>query len=252
MRVNVGTVERIGSVAAGATLLYLARRQGRNAGPAGTRKIRRSTRRVIARWVERAGTGLVVRGLVGYCPVNELIGRDSHSTETRTALGGPRGIHVLESIVVPVVPPVAYRFWRDLSNLPRFMSHLERVDVVDATHSHWVAKAPAGLQVSWDARIINDVENKLIAWRSLDHADVVSAGSVRFRPASNGTAITVHLQYAPPGGKLVDWIAEAFGQSASRAIREDLQRLEGQLTEYQNQWSPWPLMPTPNLASSQG
>ena len=198
---------------------------------------------MVARMAEQAGTGLVARGLVGYCPINELMGRDSSTRDTRKALGGPRGIHVLESVVVPVVPSVAYRFWRDLSNLPKFMSHLERVDVVDATHSHWVARAPGGLQVSWDAKIIGDVENKLIGWRSLDHADVVSAGSVRFRPAGDGAAITVHLQYAPPGGRLGNWIAAAFGQSASQAIRADLERLTDQLLAFQEQWSPWPLMP---------
>jgi uncharacterized membrane protein len=82
--------------------------------------------------------------------------------------------------------------------------------------------------VSWDAKIINDVENELIGWKSLDHADVVSAGSVRFRPVAGGTEIAVHLQYDPPGGKLGEWVATAFGQSPSKAIREDLQRLRDQ------------------------
>jgi uncharacterized membrane protein len=136
---------------------------------------------------------------------------------------------VLESVVVPGPPEAAYAFWRDLSHLPRFMSHLERVDVVDSTHSHWIAAAPAGLHVEWDAKIINDVEGKLIGWKSLEDADVVSAGSVRFRPTTGGTEITVHLQYDPPGGKLGNWIAEAFGQSPSQTIRQDLRRLKLQL-----------------------
>ncbi len=249
MRINVGTVERIGSVAAGAALLYLAsRRRAGVSRPTGRARVRRLVSRRLARLVEQTGTALLVRGLVGYCPINELAGRNSFSTDTRTALGGARGIHVLESVVVPVAPAVAYRFWRDLSNLPRFMSHLERVDVTDATHSHWVARAPAGLQVDWDAKIINDVENKLIGWRSLDHADVVSAGSVRFRPASGGTRITVHLQYEPPGGRLGDWIAEAFGRSPAQAIRADLARLNEELVRYQGQWGPWPLVPQQAVA----
>jgi uncharacterized membrane protein len=217
VQLNVGTVERIGSVSAGAALLYFAGR--------GRRRFRR-----FSRVVERAGVGLVVRGLVGYCPVNALAGRDSRSRDTTVALSGPRGIHVLESVIVPVSPSAAYRFWRDLSNLPRFMSHLQRVEVVDATHSRWIARAPAGLQVAWDAKIINDVEDRLIGWRSLECADVVSAGSVRFRQTAAGTAITVHLQYDPPGGKLGNWIAEAFGQSPTQNIREDLQRLKLELT----------------------
>jgi uncharacterized membrane protein len=226
VQLNVGTVERIGSVAAGAALLYFAHRPGRTGSPSGTRRWLRGT---VTRSLRQAGTGLVVRGLVGYCPVNALMGRDTHSRESKIALGGVRGIHVLESIVVPVPPAAAYRFWRNLANLPRFMSHLDRVDVIDATHSHWVAAGPAGLQATWDAKIINDIENRLIGWKSLDCADVVSAGSVRFRATAGGTEITVHLQYEPPGGRLGNWIAEAFGESPARAIRDDLQRLKHQL-----------------------
>jgi uncharacterized membrane protein len=212
VRNNVGTVERIGSAAAGVALLYFGRRGSR-----------------LSRLAETAGTGLLVRGVTGYCPVNALLGRNPSAKDSRIALAGPRGIHVLESVVVPGAPEAAYEFWRDLSNLPRFMSHIRCVDVVDSTHSHWIAAAPAGMQVEWDAKIINDVEGKLIGWKSLEDADVVSAGSVRFRPTAGGTEITVHLQYDPPGGKLGNWIAEAFGQSPSQTIRQDLRRLKLQL-----------------------
>ena len=58
--------------------------------------------------------------------------------------------------------------------------------------------------VEWDAEIFNEMPNKLIAWRSLEGADVVSAGSVNFDHAGGGrgTRVTVHLQYSPPGGKV--------------------------------------------------
>jgi uncharacterized membrane protein len=216
----------MGSVAAGVALYFLAAPSRRRT----SRGVAAWSRRTAARVAQQAGIGLMVRGLVGYCPVSTLLGRDSNSRETRTALSGPRGIHILESVTVPTTPATAYRFWRDLSNLPRFMSHLERIEVADATHSRWIARGPAGVPVTWNAKIINDVENRLIGWKSLECADVVSAGSVRFRPTAAGTEITVHLQYDPPGGKLGNWIATAFGQSPSTAIREDLQRLKLELS----------------------
>jgi uncharacterized membrane protein len=206
---NVGTWERIGSVAAGAGLVYLA-----------------SRRSPSSRALRAAGAGLMVRGFSGYCPVNALTGRDSRSRDSKRALGGPRGVHVLESVIVGADPATVYRFWRNLAHLPRFMRHLERVDVIDSTRSHWVAAGPAGASVEWDAEIINDIENKLIAWKSLENADVVSAGSVRFRPTTGGTEITVHLQYDPPAGSLGAGIAAVFGREPSQTIREDLRRLK--------------------------
>jgi uncharacterized membrane protein len=211
VRTNVGTVERIGSAAAGVALLYLGRRQSR-----------------VARLAETAGTGLLVRGVTGYCPVNALLGRDSSVKDPRIALAGPRGIHVLESVVVPGPPEAAYAFWRDLSHLPRFMSHLERVDVVDSTHSHWIAAAPAGLHVEWDAKIINDVEGKLIGWKSLEDADVVSAGSVRFAPlgSGRGTEVRVRMQYDPPAGRIGAAVAWMLGHDPASSVREDLRRFK--------------------------
>jgi uncharacterized membrane protein len=124
--------------------------------------------------------------------------------------------------------PEIYRFWRDLENLPRFMTHLESVQDLGNGRSRWVAKGPAGVKVEWEAEIINEVEDKVIGWRSLPNSDVVTAGSVNFDAARAGrsTQVTVHLQYAPPGGRLGKVIAEIFGDEPRQTIREDLRRLK--------------------------
>ena len=121
-----------------------------------------------------------------------------------------------------------YRFWRNLENLPQFMRHLESVEKITDTISHWRAKGPAGMTVEWDAEIYNEVANKLIAWRSLEGSDVVSAGSVNFDRAADGlaTRVTVHLQYSPPMGKVGAAVARFFGADAETEIREDLHRFK--------------------------
>ena len=108
------------------------------------------------------------------------------------------------------------------------MTHLDRVTESADGKSHWVAGGPAGLAVEWDAEIINDVDNKLIAWRSLPGSDVVTAGSVSFDAARAGrsTQVSVHLQYAPPAGKAGALIASLFGREPSQTIREDLRNFK--------------------------
>ena len=126
--------------------------------------------------------------------------------------------------------PVAevYRFWRRLDNLPRFMTHLNRVSETPGGTSHWVAAGPAGIAVEWDAEIINEIENKLLAWRSLPGSDVVTAGSVSFVAARSGrsTQVSVHLQYAPPAGKAGALVASLFGREPSQTVREDLRHFK--------------------------
>jgi uncharacterized membrane protein len=111
------------------------------------------------------------------------------------------------------------------------MKHLESVKMLDDTRSHWVVKAPAGATVEWDAEVINEVPDQVIAWRSLANADVTSAGSVNFSemPGGRGTEVRVRLQYDPPAGKLGAAVATLFGEEPSQQIADDLQRLKEML-----------------------
>lgn len=208
MRSNVNDLDRAASVAAG--LLLIA-----------------ATRHTRGRALATAlGAGLLARGVTGFCPVTATM-RGGRRDDTREALGGRRGVHVRESILVRAPRETVYDFWRSLSNLPRFMTHLDRVDIINDTRSHWVTKGPAGLQVEWDAELINDRHPDLIAWRSLAGAEVASAGSVRFRETlDGGTEITVRLQYEPPAGKLGAWVSAFLGEDPARQIRDDLRRLK--------------------------
>ena len=211
---NMAGVERWGSLAAGGLAIAYGLTRRSRAGA----------------FLAAAGTTLVYRGATGHCPVYSTLGvtTASHSDDTRVALSGPRGIRVHESIRVEKPLDEVYRFWRRLENLPLFMSNLENVTDRGNGRSHWVAKGPAGKAVEWDAEIISEVEDKVIAWRTLPGAEVTSAGSVLFDRVRGGstTQLTVHLQYAPPAGRAGAWLAGLFGREPSQTIREDLRRLK--------------------------
>ncbi len=172
-----------------------------------------------------ASAPLFYRGVTGSWPA--LTG-SPRSDDTRVALGGDRGIHVREAVRLERPLAEVYRYWRTLANLPLFMQHLDSVTEQSATRSRWVARGPAGLKITWDAEIVNEVEGSVVGWRSLPGADVVTAGSVHFDPVRNGrsTQVTVHLQYAPPGGTVGAWLATLLGRAPSQTLREDLRRLK--------------------------
>lgn len=143
---------------------------------------------------------------------------------------GPIGVR--QTITVNKPADELYRFWRNLENLPRFMAHLESVVAITPDRSRWKAKAPAGTSVEWDAEIVEDRPNKLLAWRSLEGADVDNTGSVRFVPApgGRGTEVRVVLHYDPPGGRLGAAFASLFGEAPEQQIHDDL-RLFKQVME---------------------
>jgi uncharacterized membrane protein len=133
-----------------------------------------------------------------------------------------------KSIVVAVPPEEAYRFWRNFENLPRVMRHLKSVRNIDGHRSHWVAQAPAGLEIEWDAENTDERENRKIAWRSLENSEIENKGVVLFEPVHDGGAaeIRVYMEYAPPAGKAGKAFAKLFGKDPARMIDEDLRRFK--------------------------
>ena len=151
----------------------------------------------------------------------------SDGQRTGHQYGSLNEAQVTEAITIKRSVEEVYAFWRDFGNFPRFMRHLESVDV-RGRESHWRAKGPAGVRVEWDAELVEDVENERISWRSLENADVENHGSVRFAhaPGSRGTEIRVHLHYSPPAGRIGQGIAWLLGRDPESQIREDLHRVK--------------------------
>jgi uncharacterized membrane protein len=213
-RINVGGGERMFSLGAGSFLTILGLRRGR----------------ILPALL---GGALLHRGSTGRCRVYEALGIDTarrRETPVEPEQYFRRGIHVEQSFTIRKPAEELYRFWRNFENLPRFMKHLEAVQEIDDKRSHWVASAPsiAGGRVEWDAEIINDEPNAIIAWRALDGADVPNAGSVRFvkAPGDHGTEVRVVIDYIPPAGQVGRLIAKIFGQDPESQIREDLRNFK--------------------------
>jgi len=213
-RVNVGRTERLISGVAGAALIGYG--------------LRKRRLRVL---LLPLGVGLIRRAVTGRCEINRALGRDSARREGRTAgvasLEQGGGTKIEQAVVINRPRDELFHFWRQLDNLPRFMDNLESVTVLDQRRSHWVAKGPVGTRVEWDAEIHNEIEDEIIAWRSLPGSDVDQAGSVQFTPAhGGGTDVRVVMRYAAPAGKAGDAVAHLLGEDPERQVADDLRRFK--------------------------
>ncbi|HVF05306.1 MAG TPA: SRPBCC family protein [Frankiaceae bacterium] len=130
------------------------------------------------------------------------------------------------SVTINRPPAEVYAFWRDFTNLPAFMAHLESVETLGGFRSRWTAKAPAGRTVTWEAELVDDSPNRLVAWRSLPGATVPNSGRVRFveAPGGRGTEVHVEMEYEIPAGKLGAVVARLFGEEPEQQVRDDLRR----------------------------
>ena len=121
-----------------------------------------------------------------------------------------------------------YQFWKQYDNFPKFMRHLESVEVLGEGRSRWRAKAPAGMTVEWEARTLQDQENEWIAWQSVEGSQIYNSGSVRFSraPGARGTEVRVQLEYHPPAGAAGRLIAKLFGEEPKQQVKDDLHRFK--------------------------
>jgi uncharacterized membrane protein len=175
------------------------------------------------------GSALLERGVTGHCRVYGAMGMstadEAGAPETTPAR---RMVLVQQSHTIGRDPETLYAAWRDFSGLPRFMRHLESVEVIDERRSRWVARAPAGRTIEWEAEIAEDEPGRRIAWHSVEGSEVAHAGSVRFEPApgGRGTVVQVSLEYAPPGGELGARLARFLKEEPEHQIRDDLRHFK--------------------------
>lgn len=205
---TLGETERWSSLITGGAMVLMGLRQ-------------RSLRGVL---LAMAGGGLAYHGVTGQKSL-----KDTVQNTMENVTGTNQSIRVEKSVsILNRSPEELYQFWRNFENLPTFMRHLKSVTVVNHTRSHWIATAPMGKSVEWDADIVSEQENQLIAWASVEGADIENSGFVRFGPATTGrgTEVKVVMEYRPPAGVVGATIAKLFGEEPEQQIGDDLHRFK--------------------------
>lgn len=220
--VNIGSAERWCSAISGGLLAASGLQQGRRGA-----------------WRVAAGALLLQRALTGHCRVYKALG--VHTAPSNATIPYQQGIRVRAAVTINQPRERVYSAFRDFTNLPRFMRHLESVEELDSQRSRWTAKGPGGKSVTWEAAIIGEVHNERISWKSLPESDVASAGTVTFKdaPGGRGVEVRVELQYDPPAGAVGAFIARLFGKEPEQEISKDLRYFKQ-------------LLETDEIASTQG
>ena len=204
MEQNIGTWQRVGSVAGGGAAVRGARRPR------------------VAAMTRATGVGLVLPAWPATVPSRPrrraIVGRTA-----RQALSGPRGIHVQETVVIDRPRPGGVLF---------LAAAVEPAAVHVAPGARRYARerpvALGGRRAAWAIRSSgmprSSTRSTATCWRgSRCRARTSTApGSVRIRDLPGGsTELTVHLQYQPPAGRLGAWAAWMAGR---RALASDSRR----------------------------
>lgn len=160
------------------------------------------------------GVGLITRGLVNR-PFNRLMGR-----------APAQSIDLHKTIYIDAAPEVVFDQWSRYENFPHFMSNVQEVHDLGNGRSHWIVSGPAGSKVEWDAIMTESERPRVLAWNSERDSTIQHTGSVHFEPAGDGTRVSVHMVYSPPGGAMGHAFASLFNGNPKRQMDEDLMRMK--------------------------
>jgi len=179
------------------------------------------------------GGGLALRGATGHCQVYDALDIDTNENSLLEKVKAKakdwfsQTTEIVKSVTINKSADDLYGFWRNFENLPKFMNHLESVNVIDDKKSEWTAKAPLGYEAHWNAEITEDIKNELISWRSVENSEIPNSGKVEFLPTvERGTVVKVTIQYQPPAGKLGALASYFLTEEPDTQIAEDLRRFK--------------------------
>ena len=127
---------------------------------------------------------------------------------------------VEKSIDVHVPVSAAYGQWTQFEEFPEFMEGIVSVRQLDDSHIHWIAEV-GGEREEWDAEIVEQVPDRVIAWRSV--GGLTNAGRVEFEPIDQGTRVTVEMEYQPEGVR--ESVGAILGFDEGQ-VEDDLERFK--------------------------
>jgi uncharacterized membrane protein len=145
---------------------------------------------------------------------------------SRVSVPDNKGIKAEICMTIHRSPDDLFAFWRNFENLPRVMEHVESVRCLDERRSHWRVRHSKDRYIEWDADVINEHPNEMIAWRTLEGSDVNHAGSIWFEPSPDGLGTEVKLAMEYESGVFAEALAKLFGRSPQQQIRKDLRRFK--------------------------
>ena len=169
-----------------------------------------------------AALGALAGGALLFTGAKAMRGSSSKNTGSKT-------ITTHSSLLVKRPKAELYAYWRNLENLPNFMSHIEEVEEMDDKRSNWVAEVPGGFgTIEWEAEIIREERNHLIIWRSLPDSEIENSGEVRFEDAAGGkgTIVETTISYRPPAGQAGGLAGKLLNPGFKKVVENDLKQFK--------------------------
>jgi uncharacterized membrane protein len=143
-------------------------------------------------------------------------------------LAAPLATVVTDEIVIRRPRPDVYAFYRDFTNLPRFIGDVVAVRRLGPTAYRWVVAAPLGRHVRMNVTITEDDADRLLRYRTGGPPLLRGQWELSFAAEGDGEEqrTRVREQLVVPLGRAGRVALAAIGKFPDREVAANLRRLK--------------------------
>ncbi|WP_049565203.1 SRPBCC family protein [Streptomyces sp. SBT349] len=134
---------------------------------------------------------------------------------------------MVEAVVTIRRPPSdVFAFYRDFSNLPRFLGDVMAVELKDPVTSRWTVQGPMGLRVRWTVEVTAERADELIRYRTTGPPGTRGRWAIHFTPGDDPGSTAVRAVMTTPFGGLGRTTLRLIGKPPQAEAAANLRRLK--------------------------
>jgi uncharacterized membrane protein len=130
------------------------------------------------------------------------------------------------SVVIQRTAQEIFSFYRDFSNLPRFLGDVMAIEQIDRMTSRWTIQGPLGIRVNWTVKVVEERPDELIRYETVTSPGLRTCWEIHFVPGREGGETEVREVMKAPFGRLGRAALALIGKSPAEEVSANLHRLK--------------------------
>jgi uncharacterized membrane protein len=130
------------------------------------------------------------------------------------------------SVTIQCAVEDVFKFYRDFTNLPRFLGDVMAIEQIGPTVSRWTIQGPLGIRANWMIKVTEERANELIRYETVTFPGLRTYWEIHFRPGSHARETEVRELMKTPLGRLGRAALGLMGKSPAEEVSANLRRLK--------------------------
>jgi uncharacterized membrane protein len=119
-----------------------------------------------------------------------------------------------------------FKFYRDFTNLPRFLGDVMAIEHIGPTMSRWTIQGPLGIRGNLTIKVTEERTNELIRYETVTFPGLRTYWEIHFCPGSQARETEVRERMKTPLGRLGRAALGLMGKVPAEEVSSNLRRLK--------------------------